>query len=43
MSQNKEVMLSMVDAIIKYGAGGSRIIGGTHKYFSLISYKCLTK
>lgn len=38
MSQNKEVMLSMVDAIIKYGAGagGSRNIGGTHKYFSLL-------
>lgn len=38
MSQNKEVMLAMVDAIIKYGAGagGSRNIGGTHKYFSLL-------
>ncbi|MEB7040066.1 5-aminolevulinate synthase [Staphylococcus gallinarum] len=38
MSQNKEVMLSMIDAIIKYGAGagGSRNIGGTHKYFSLL-------
>ena len=29
MSQNKEVMLAMIDAIIKYGsgAGGSRNIG----------------
>lgn len=38
MSQNKEVMLSMIDAIIKFGggAGGSRNIGGTHKYFSLL-------
>ena len=38
MSQNKEVMLAMIDAIIKYGsgAGGSRNIGGSHKYFSLL-------
>lgn len=30
MSQNKEVMLSMIDAVIKFGAGagGSRNIGG---------------
>lgn len=38
MSQNKDVMLAMIDAIIKYGsgAGGSRNIGGSHKYFSLL-------
>ena len=38
MSQNKEVMLSMIDAIIKLcaGAGGSRNIGGSHKYFSML-------
>ena len=38
MSQNKDVMFAMIDAVIKYGsgAGGSRNIGGSHKYFSLL-------
>lgn len=38
MSQNKEVMLSMIEALINFGAGagGSRNIGGSHKYFSML-------
>lgn len=38
MSQNQEVINVMSDALKEYGAGagGSRNIGGSHKYFKLL-------